>query len=301
MKFTEWIARPGRKIVITDRVKNATRLIRKYNVEKQGDMCRVSCMTPEQIAQELLFAARAFAGEDEEIELLNEAAGVYILDEILCKKQYGLVPKECYCIRTSEVILQSLNQIRMNDVTAAYEQGQDAKIDDIKDMIASYEKQLEEKHLLDQALLFQEVVRRLKELNGYAVGEEWNGEEATNVDEKVTASARKQLQLLLPWIGDCQIGFLEDLELTALEERFLSLLLKTVGLVPEKLTFFSEEEQKVQYGFFKAYGIPNEIRYVINKIVEEGIPYGQVNLFYTSPMYENFIKVILIVLQKYVL
>ncbi len=266
MKFTEWIACPGRKIIVTDRIKNGNRLIRKYNREKNADVLGASCMTLQQIAQELLFALRAFSGEEGAAEIAEPDTGVYILEELLREKKYSFIPEESLCIRTSEVVMQSLNQIRMNDVTACYTDSEAFKITDIKDMIVAFEDRLRRRQLLDYPLLLQEVLARLEEA--------------------------EEIGLYLPWLRNCRIGILEDVELTSLEDKFLNRLMVLAGTKPQRLTYFTEKEEAsaVKYHFFKAYGIVNEIRYVIEKIVEKSIPYGEVNLFYTSPIYENFIR-----------
>lgn len=266
MRFVEWIQKPGKKIIVTDRVANGMRLLRKCNREQGIDNKESSCKTLQQIAEELFLAHEAFLGRWEVPEMIGAETGSYILDDIIRRKEYSFVPKECYCIQTSEVIMQSINQIRMNETTQAYEQEETQKLVEIKDLTASYEACLQERKCMDYAALLKVTEQVLKEID------------------------REELRLYLPWLFKCEIGVLEDLEWTSLEARIFKKLLELAGLEVTELTFYSYSKEHMEYHFFRAYGIVNEIGYVIKQITEKGIPYGQVNLFYTAPVYENFIK-----------
>ena len=53
------------------------------------------------------------------------------------------------------------------------------------------------------------------------------------------------------------------------------------------------ELEKPEISFYKSYGIENEVRYIVEKIKEENIPFGDVNIFYSSNKYEDYIKAVL--------
>ena len=140
MQFTTWMeAHKGRKIIITDRVRNGNRLIRKYNIEQKKDSVFTTCMTLSQIAEELLQAWNAYQQSEEPVTVLDSKGCVYLLDEIIKKNQYHFVPKESFCINTTETILKSMNQIRMNQPKASYETAQEQKVVELKHLISVYE------------------------------------------------------------------------------------------------------------------------------------------------------------------
>lgn len=267
MRFWEWMKKAGKKVIITDRLSNAQRLLRKSNREAGIDGCEVSRKTLLQIAEELLFAKWAFDGVVSVPQILSAQASVYIIDEILRTKQYGFVPKECYCIRTSEELLRNIQQIRMNETTEVYEEENGTKLSEIKDMIATYEAQLTERNCMDEPTVLREALAVLEGMKS------------------------EELFFYLPWLWGCRIGILEDMEVAALEQSFMDTLFTLANIETEVLTFCEEKDSKaVAYQFFAAYGAANEVRYVAKQIEEKKLAYGAVNLFYTDVVYENFIK-----------
>lgn len=270
MQFTAWIEQnTGRKMIVTDRVRNGNRLLRKRNIEQKKDCVFTSCITISGIAEEFLNAWSACIGE-EGVTLLEPEACVYLLDELLekAREEYTFVPEECHCVKTTETILKSLNQIRMNEPKKGFLDSEDSKITELKKLIFVYEQKLEKENYCDQALLIKKAVTILEQIKD-----------------------KEELFFYLPWITSCNIGYLEDLELTALEQHFFDRLLGLSGHEAEKLEYYSDcKNNKVNYRFFSAYGSFNEVRYVVEDILEKNRRYDEVNVFYTSPEYENIIK-----------
>ena len=268
MKFTTWMEEhKGRKIIITDRVRNGNRLIRKYNIEQKKDSVFTTCMTLSQIAEELLQAWNAYQQSEEPVTVLDSKGCVYLLDEIIKKNQYHFVPKESFCINTTETILKSMNQIRMNQPKASYETAQEQKVVELKHLISVYEACLRnDKKVYDYCTLLKKGTEILE------------------------ASDKEMLYQYLTWTKGCQFGRLEDLELTVCEENFLNQLLGVLDVSAEKLTFFTEVKSTENYRFFHAYGIVNEVRYVIEDILNKKYPFDKVNISYTSGEYEPFIR-----------
>ncbi len=270
MQFTAWMEQnTGRKMIVTDRVRNGNRLLRKLNIEQKKDCVFTSCITISGIAEELLNAWSACAGE-EGITLLEPEACVYLLDELLEKtrEEYTFVPEKCHCVKTTETILKSLNQIRMNEAKNDFLNSEDSKITELKKLIFVYEQKLEKDNYCDQALLIKKAVTILEQIKD-----------------------KDELFFYLPWITSCNIGYLEDLELTALEQNFFDRLLELSGHKAEKLEYYSGcKKNDVNYRFFSAYGIFNEVGYVVEDILKKKRRYEEVNVFYTSPEYENIIK-----------
>lgn len=268
MKFTTWMEEhKGRKIIITDRVRNGNRLIRKYNIEQKKDSVFTTCMTLSQIAEELLQAWNAYQQSEEPVTVLDSKGCVYLLDEIIKKNQYHFVPKESFCINTTETILKSMNQIRMNQPKGSYETAQEQKIVELKHLISVYEAYLrDDKKVYDYCTLLKKGTEILE------------------------ASDKEMLYQYLTWTKGCQFGRLEDLELTVCEENFLNQLLGSLDVSAEKLTFFTDVKSTENYRFFHAYGIVNEVRYVIEDILNKKYPFDKVNISYTSGEYEPFIR-----------
>lgn len=279
MQFTEWMKQAGQKIVVTDRIMNGNRLIRKCNRELGMDTSRVTCMTLQQIATELLIAWTAMKGDQdnqglpghpgelEEITVLEPEAAAFVMDEILRNGSYDFLPAESRCLRTSQVILESVNQIRMNTPTEKYLYGGEHKIEELRHLIEVYEKTLQEKNKYDYPSLLQKGTEILQQMNGES----------------------EQVSFYLPWLTECSVGRLKDWEPTVLEERFFRQLMELAGITDVQLDFYLEEPQQ-NYSFFKAYGNVNEIRYVTDYIIDKKIPYGEVNLFYAAPEYEPFLQ-----------
>ena len=129
MRFPEWLEHTkGKKVIVTDRVSNGNRLIRRYNIERGRDVFQTSCMTVTQIAKELVYAWTAFQEPEKQVTILNTESCVYLLDEILRTGYYQFVAEECFCTRTTETILRSLNQIRMNESKQEYWNSDERKI-----------------------------------------------------------------------------------------------------------------------------------------------------------------------------
>ena len=268
MNFLEWIKKTGRKMIITDRLSSAQKLLRKANRESGIDKMEVSHKTLLQIAEELLLAKWAFEDVESVPQIISAEAGVYIIDAILRTKKYGFVPMECYCLRTSEELLRNIMQIRMNETTEAYAKETGTKLSEIKDMIAVYETELAERNCMDEPMVLSAALAALQEMD------------------------TEELFLYLPWLLGCQVGILQDMEPSAVEQAFMEKLFALAAIETECLAFCEEAKDAVEYHFFSAYGVANEVRYVVNQIGEKRLAFGEVNLFYMDTIYENFIKAI---------
>ena len=217
MKFLEWLdSTKGKKVIVTDRISNGNRLIRRYNMEQGKDASQTSCMTITQIAKELVYAWTAFHEPEKNIEILKPESSVYLLEELLRNGHYQFVAKECFCTKTTETILRSLNQIRMNRQTEAYEASKEDKISELKKLIEVYETRMKERAYFDDVLLLKKGL--------------WILEKIKN---------KKDLSMYLMWLKDCKFGYLEDFEMTALESAFMEKLLILAECESQKLDFFT--------------------------------------------------------------
>lgn len=269
MQFNEWIENTkGRRLILTDRVKNGNRLLRKYNREKGKDIVGAKCLTLQQIASELLCAYLAVCGEEKNIEVVETSMCAYVMNELLHNHLFSFIPQESVCVQTAESVLQSINQIRMNRPTEAYLNATEQKIDDIKEIIRLYEEMLLNKGQYDTPLLLKNAIDILDKTD------------------------KEEFLLCMPHLSQCNWGMMADYEFTALEETFVNRIKSLLGIELTILEFYSEEtEQKnVKYEFFNAYGIVNEIDYIIERIKKDRIPFGNINLLYTEDRYETFIE-----------
>ena len=100
MQFEAWIENTkGKKIVLTDHIRNGQSLLRKFNIGQEKDCCQVSFMTIQQVAKELLFAWNAFEETTEAETVLEPESCVYVLDEIIRDGSYYFVPSDCFAYR----------------------------------------------------------------------------------------------------------------------------------------------------------------------------------------------------------
>jgi len=268
MQFVEWLEKTeGKKMIITNRNANGERLLRKYNRECRKDVREVKCVSLQEVAKELLCAAAALEEWQEEINLLPPEAGVYKMNELLNNHPFSFVPKESLCVRTAETVLNSLNQLRMNETKEAFNTSSEQKVEDIRAIIALYEESLQKEQVCDMPMLLRK---------------------ACDVLEKV--EDKRGLLLLMPGLRDCRFGILEDYEMTWLEQQFLNGVLRLLEEDLTTLEFVQDNNGSVSYHFFKAYGVVNEIDFILDKIKKDNIAYGDVNVFYTAEVYEPFLK-----------
>lgn len=268
MQFVEWLETVnGKKMIITNRNTNGECLLRKYNRELGKDIRQVKCVSLQEIAKELLCAVAAYKNLQEEINLLPPEACVYKMDELLNCHEFSFVPKESLCVRTAETVLKSLNQSRMNEPTVAYKEATEQKVKDIKTIIALYEESLQKEQLYDVPMLLQKACKVLEQITD-----------------------KKELLFLMPSLRGCGLGILEDYELSLLEQRFVTEIKRLLEEEITTLEFVQDNNSQVSYAFFKAYGVVNEIDYVLNKMEQEKLAYGDVNVFYTADVYEPFLK-----------
>ncbi len=301
MKIAEWLELPGQKKIVTDRVANGNALLRMHNIYHTGEsrgLKSVSCVSVRQIAEELLFAWTAFHEGLKDIRIWDNKTCVFLLDKVLEEGDYPSIPEESRCIRTSEELLRILNQLRMNHLSDRFRQfeesegAQKQKVSDLNRLLEAYEYALkhgaEGQDIYDEARLLNRSIEILQEI---ADGEQ----RGIEVEEyKATESVKvASVEMYLPWIKNCRFGLLEDAELTGKERQLLDMLVRLSGGTLDELEFCSEacsSENKVQYEFFSAYGAINEVRHVADQIEKKKLPYGSVQIFYTSPEYEPFIK-----------
>ena len=274
MKVNEWIASgENSKIILTDKVANVNRLCRKYNREMGKDVKNVKGLTLGQIAWELLCGYMAYTGEYNNLKVINGKTCIYVMDKLLKKNKPSFIPKESMCVKTSKEVLKSLNQIRRNTLKVEIEENvENDKLKQLVELIGLYEDELCALNLVDDELLLKKVCSILDEMNS---------EEAGN---------KENLAYILPWVSECSFAKLSDYEMTGLEMKFVEKLKAVADKEVEELEFYGEIKADVKFKFFKAYGMANEVKYIVDCIEKETLQYGEVNVLYGTAEYENYIR-----------
>lgn len=268
MKFFDWINSDNTsKVVLTNKISNVNRLCRVSNRIQAKDMQNVKALTLCQIALELLCAHKAFSDEDIAIRMIDTKESVFIMEELLDNNELSFIPRECMCAKASKEVLHIINQIRYNELKNVGQDENIEKINALVHLIERYESRLKDMKSTDEVTILKSACEVIERIENYT------------------------LRFYLPWIEKSAFGIMSDYEMTRLEERFVGLLLNKSGKELIQLDFcYKDEEAKRRYGFFKAYGMANEVQYIIDHIKNENLAYGDVNIMYTDKEYEAYIQ-----------
>lgn len=290
MNLRQFISSPG-KVVITDRVANVNRIMRRWNRYDGMDFVDCQVMSVPQIAKEIVTAFAAVYEPDKRYRIITPAMSTMIMQVILKKQKLLSVPDKSKCTKTAEEILRSLNRIRLNDPTEEFDKETDIKLAEMKELLRLYEEWLMSNNELDHPMLIIKAKYCLDFINA-------------------SGNSAEKLSCLLPWISR-DIGIVDGIKLTAKEESFLDALemaadksfVYDLGLSEEDLSGDINDREcgdihdsnggvskRPDYHFFESYGIDGEVRYVADKIREERIPYGDVLIIYASEAYENMLR-----------
>lgn len=279
MKLKDFLNQTAKKILIVDTVSIGNALRRKCNVDDGINTYDVLTLTPLNIAKELVFAYKAMNDEGT-VRLIDSESAAYILDGVLKEYRPDFIPEKSLTIATVIQINSSLSTIRTFEKTEEYEKASDSKMQDIKKLIDTYENKLSEDGLYDSARIIQEAVAIL---------------------EKAQAGELEiPLSFYLPWLEEGVFGDLESNKRAGLCDKLVKLLLEVCDTSATPVEFFayddveaSQNSKDVDWDFYVSYGQHNEVKHVVDKIIEftkeKDNAFDQINLFYTSPEYENYI------------
>lgn len=268
MKLQDFFAAPGKKVLITNGVKNGNRLRRCYNRNGEKNATAfITTKTPVEIAYELVTANAALENIEKYTYISNES-GAILLDGLLKKDplliSYDFIPERSRGLHTSEELYHNLCLLRTGKVSVS-------ESDDKKGLFSLarvFEEILEEDHLLDTPLCFSMAIQILK-------------------DEKVP------VEFLLPYMNEAFVASLETDRFSYAEEEFISLLAQKAGAKRESnLSFLSEESQIQNKTFYKGYGLFNEISHIVDEILDKKLPYGSVSVYYMSEDYVNILRMV---------
>jgi len=283
MNYIEFLKQPGKKIIISDKKSVGNTLRRKANVKDAINTVDVSTKTVFEIAKELVENDLALSGVYTGIKLLDSESASLIISNIVRKNGLSFIKKDCLSIATIKQIYASINTLRMFNKKEAYENNPSDRVKELKKLISDYEKLLVDNKIFDRPLIMKRAIE---------------------IVERVTNNPSQNLgfDYYLPWLKKATIGQLESNRLTGIEETFLKKLFNAEkDKKIENITFLPKggyeewkNDEKINRKYFKAYGLVNEIEYVINQIIdlkenEKDFSLDKVNILYTSSDYENFL------------
>ena len=257
MNLYEWIEKNGclsETLIITDNVKNVNALIRRIN-EAGTPVYNLSAKLLVELAKDILYSEAAKEGKIKTFEFISDDIGTYILEKIICEKpdMYTFVPKISMCHRTASEILSNINLIRDNCLNDAAVKQPSKKLSQLLILIDEYEDALKENNLYDKTRCLKEAIAVLKATgSGFVVSH------------------------CLLMNGD---------KLNYLEEQLLNMYAEKVEIID-----YQFKQEQVNWSFFRSYGTFNEVDHVISEIIDNKIPFGKVNLIYTSAEYESLIS-----------
>lgn len=235
---------------------------------KDGPVKEAGVHTPLELAKQLYEGYKAFKSKGEGLNYNSYTlyALYALLDGGEGEKLYGFLPKSSLSIRTADEILRVMNIVREGKKREGLSLTDKQK--GVLKLIEDYEKDLEERGLIDRPALLKEVVRILE------------------------ASTDEELMLYLAYTEKPSVF----LELSAmkrfsyLEKTFIDLFIKKMGLEHSEGELVILGEKAPELDLKKAYGMYNEVNYCIRDIKEHQYPLDDVGIYYTSDDYEGFLK-----------
>lgn len=251
------------KYLISDRVSIPNSIIRKLNKEDDIVTENLRTVTIENISKNIVMGYYAYTGKDYDKEDIFTAEEAYLIQDILLSskedKIYGFLPKTSISIETSKEILRIINILR----EGKRKEGKTTKLDYL---ISDLSKKLEDRKLLDKVGVLNEAINII--------------EESSEVDIRSYLAVSRELKLAVTDYFAEQISYIE--------KRFLDSLCGKLGINVD--TVCMTDGNKSEIHFVKAYGQYNEVEYCIEEIKNKGINFGEVSIYYTNEIYENFIK-----------
>ena len=268
MLLREFLSSDNNKIIITDTVSNVNKLVRDISKKTGKSISQYYPLPISRIANELIGAYNAITNPDRTYGMAEQGMLDMIMAMMLKNGEYTFLPTESKGMPISKEILRVINQIRMNKVTPEFMASTDIKIKELKQIISDYETKLLYTECYDYCLLLREAVAILKKLS---------------LEENTVA---KTLYLLPLFKGAVAGTFLTN-ELSALENEFMGLLKECTGMDIDAIT---NNESDCEISFFRSYGEANEVKKVLDEIIDNNIPFGDVAIMYPSAIYEGHLS-----------
>ncbi len=110
---------PG-SLIITDRVSNINRLIRRDNRYNNEDMVDCHVLSITQLAQELVCAYSALYEPGVDYRFISPAMSGMVMQVILKNTEMKYIPESSKCNKTAAELLRVFDQIRLNYATPEF-------------------------------------------------------------------------------------------------------------------------------------------------------------------------------------
>ena len=262
MKLHEWCENNkfGKKILLADNVKNVNRLKRITN-SGGCPVTNLEGLRMVDLARRIIIESNAQDGKLQKVEEADPDFCVLLMYKLLKDEEmekYSFIPKECICMETAKELLRVVNILRSGKKKPAFHEKGSQNEEQIKTIITDYENALEVKGLYDKVKLLQKAAEII--VSG-----------KVKPDEEIGV-----FSYMLPF-------------LTYTEKSFLDALTKSPVIVEPSVT----DKEDISIECCKVYGQFNEIQKVIEDICNKRHPFGKVNIMYSSPEYENIIRMAL--------
>ena len=227
-----------KKILFAQKVKEANRLLRRYNRGGQP----VENLTVTGIAdaaKDIVLRNMASQGTVCDFDFIEEDAAAIIVEELLesLSEEECFVPKESISRSTAAEVLRIMNMLRSGSLKEKCEEDSAApsRFQMLQKLIGLYEKELEQKLVYDKNLLLMRALEIIDEASD-----------------------------LFSYLKTAVIGVLMPMELTYLERQFLHKVSANLSASDYvEITYqVPEESAKRSYRFFRGYGLVNEIQFV---------------------------------------
>lgn len=285
MEYLEWLQQPeislanwlqeetkptAKKILIVNRVKGAEHLVSKY-IASQGPVVNLQTKSLTAVAKAAM--DKMYAGKLQITKTQNEDVESYMfydhtmsvalvedLLQVICAEILDFyIPVESICLDTAREVYAMMNQIRMGarkeiPVNNDEERKEAAlRYEQLEKLIDKYEKALVYNFAYDKVSLIKKVL-----------------------DDGMDYVENAEFAVLMPQ------------ELTALEQQFLYAISKGNA---KKIAYLKPFRAKTC--FARAYGVQNEVAFVVQDILDKERKLGDVAILYTSTAQENFIRSVL--------
>ncbi|MBR1852381.1 MAG: hypothetical protein IJ794_04265, partial [Lachnospiraceae bacterium] len=259
-------------LLIIDSVANGNSMLRGLNrgIEDSEniDIVNGKTLNLDRIAEELVMAYAAFYEPEKHYQVIDFQVGTASIYRLIKAGNLSFVPCESWNLDTAGEILRVLDQLRMNQMKQDKISAGGLKIGELVLLQKKYEDGLRAEGKMDLPMLLEQAISVLKEIEG---------------------GGKKDIGYLLPYM-ELDVGVLPNPEWSLKEQEFLELLERVSGRSFTHLFVQAQNAAAPKYHFFKGYGVVNEVRYVVEKILGESICYGDVALIYGAPNYENVIR-----------
>ncbi len=262
MLLSQWCKKNtcGYKILLTDNIKNVNRLKRITN-SGGYPVTNLEGLRMVDLARRIVIESYAQDGKLLKIEEADPDFCVLLMYKLLKDEEtekYSFIPKECICMETAHELLRIVNILRSGKKKQAFHEKGSQNEEQIKNIITDYENALEIRGLYDRVALIQKAA---------------------------------EIIILGKVKTDEEIGIFSYMlsSLTYIEKRFLDALTKSPVIVEAA----GADKDDISIECCKVYGQFNEIQKVIEDICNKKHPFGKVNIMYSSPEYENIIRMAL--------